>query len=125
MQKAPKDIDSYIELQPEKARGILESLRRIVKSAVPEAEELISYQMPAFRFHGMLVWFAAFKNHYTIFIPSYLHKDFPGEVDSFELTKSGAGIKLPFSQPVPADVLTRILKAKAKANLEKEQLKSG
>jgi len=55
MRSAAKDIDAYIDLQSEIARSILSEIRQTIKKAVPEAEELISYQMPAFRYHGMLV----------------------------------------------------------------------
>jgi uncharacterized protein YdhG (YjbR/CyaY superfamily) len=60
---ASKDIDAYIEMQPENVRGVLEKFRQTIRKAAPEAEEAISYQMPAFRFHGMLVYFAAWKTH--------------------------------------------------------------
>ena len=58
----PKDIDSYIAEQSEEVQPILQKLRQTIKKAAPKAEEVISYQMPAFKYHGMLVYFAANKN---------------------------------------------------------------
>ncbi len=56
-------IDEYIATFPENVRSILEELRQAIRESAPEAEEAISYQMPAFKLNGILVWFAAFKNH--------------------------------------------------------------
>ena len=124
MDPTETDIDAYILLQPEKVRGILTELRQTIRKAVPEAEELISYRMPAFRFHGMLVWFAAFSRHYSIFIPRHLLNDFSEDLKPFELSKSGSGIKIPIDNPVPVKLLSKILKSGARANLEKSKLKT-
>lgn len=124
MRSSAKDISDYIEQQPENVRAILEELRQTIKKAVPEAEEIISYQMPAFRFHGMLVWFAAFKNHYSIFIRPHILSVFIEELKPFELSKSKSAIKISLDKPVPADLLTKIVKSAAKTNLENAQLKT-
>lgn len=123
MRSAAKDIDAYIDLQSDIARSILSEIRHTIKKAVPEAEELISYQMPAFRYHGMLVWFAAFNHHYSIFIPRHILNLFEEELKPFELSKSKSAIKIPFNEPVPVRLLSKIIKSGAKVNLEKEQLK--
>jgi uncharacterized protein YdhG (YjbR/CyaY superfamily) len=123
MRSAAKDIDTYIELQSENTRSILSEIRQTIQKAVPEAEELISYQMPAFRYHGMLVWFAAFNHHYSIFIPRHILKFFEEELKPFELSKSKSAIKIPLDKPVPVKLLSKIIKSGAKANLEKVQLK--
>jgi uncharacterized protein YdhG (YjbR/CyaY superfamily) len=124
MQSSVKDIDSYIEQHPESVRIILEELRQTIQKAVPGAEELISYQMPAFRFHGRLVWFAAFKYHYSIFFRQNVLQSFKEELKSFELSKSESAIKIPFNKPVPVQLLTKIVKSGAKANLDDAQLKT-
>jgi len=123
MRSAAKDIDTYIELHSENTRRILSEIRQTIKEAVPEAEELISYQMPAFRYHGMLVWFAAFNHHYSIFIPRQILNLFQEELKPFELSKSKSAIKIPLDKPVPVQLLSKIIKSGAKANLEKVQLK--
>ena len=124
MNSAIKEIDNYIIQQPENVRGILAELRQTIKKAVPEAEELISYKMPAFRFHGMLVWYAPFKNHYSIFVRPHILKNFKNELKAFETSKSNSAIKIPLDKPVPVDLLTRIIKLAAKVNLNNEELKT-
>lgn len=115
-----KDIDSYISLQPEHARKILTEIRKVIRKAVPDATETISYNMPAYKFHGMLIWFAVFKKHYTFFISSDILNQFLSELPVYELVESGSGIKFPLDLPVPAGFLTKIIKTRAKANLEKK-----
>jgi uncharacterized protein YdhG (YjbR/CyaY superfamily) len=112
MQAVAKNIDEYIDLQSEDVRATLINIRETIKKAVPEAEELISYQMPAFRFKKMLVWFAAFKKHYTIFFPGKVLQEFKDELQSYELVKSGAGIKIPLGTPVPDQLISKIIKAR-------------
>jgi uncharacterized protein YdhG (YjbR/CyaY superfamily) len=124
MDSDAKYIDTYIGQQPENIRVILAELRQTIKNAVPEAEELISYKMPAFRFHGMLIWYAPFKNHYSIFIRPHILKNFKEELKAFETSKSNSAIKIPLDKPVPVDLLTRILMLAAKVNLKNEELKS-
>jgi uncharacterized protein YdhG (YjbR/CyaY superfamily) len=123
MRSAAKDIDAYIDLQSEDTRSILSEIRQTIKKTVPEAEELISYQMPAFRYHGMLAWFAVFNHHYSIFIPRQILNLFQEELKPYELSKSKSAIKIPLDKPVPVKLLSKIIKSGAKANLEKAQLK--
>ncbi|MDP9230728.1 MAG: DUF1801 domain-containing protein, partial [Bacteroidota bacterium] len=59
-------VDDYLNNVPEKERAVLEKLRRTIKSVVPKAEEVISYQMPTFKYNGGLVSYAAFKNHCSL-----------------------------------------------------------
>jgi uncharacterized protein YdhG (YjbR/CyaY superfamily) len=117
----PKNVDEYLDTLHEDARIILEQLRGIIKKAVPEAEEVISYNMPAFKFHGMLVWFAAFKNHYSIFMRPRILEIFKDELKPYESTK--ATIKFSLDKPLPVRFVTKIIKFGAKENLEKSRLK--
>jgi uncharacterized protein YdhG (YjbR/CyaY superfamily) len=119
-----KDIDSYIESQPENVRDVLHQLRQTVKKTVPDAEELISYNMPAFRYHGMLVWFAAFNKHYSIFVRRHILNLYIEELKQFELSESRSAIKIPLDKPVPVQLLTKILKTGSQSNKENEKLKS-
>ena len=123
MREGAKDVNEYIELQSENVRNILTEIRQTIKKTVPDAEEFISYQMPAFRYHGMLVWFAAFTHHYSIFIPGQILNHFQDELKPFELSKSKSGIKIPLDKPVPVQLISKIIKSAAQANLEKAQLK--
>lgn len=120
-QLQPKNVQEYLDAFPDNIKATLEKIRNTIKKAVPEAEEIISYQMPAFKFHGMLIWFAAFKNHYSLFAPKALQV-FKDELTSFETTKSA--IKFPLDKPVPVQLVTKIVKFIAKENLIKEQLKT-
>jgi uncharacterized protein YdhG (YjbR/CyaY superfamily) len=117
-----KDIDNYIAIQPVEIRETLEKLRQIIKKNVPEAEELISYQMPSFRFHGKLVWFATFKNHYSVFFLPKVLEAFKDELTPYETTKSA--IKIPLDKRVPVSLITKLVKYGAKDNLEKVKIKS-
>ncbi len=65
----PESIDQYIAARPPQVRAILRKLRSTIKRAAPETEEIISYRIPAFRLHGILIYFAAFKNHIGVFPP--------------------------------------------------------
>ena len=122
MDLSTNDVDTFMAAQPENVRGILEKMRQIIKDAVPEAIELISYQMPAFKFHGMLAWYATFKNHYSLFVPKVL-PIFKDELMQYKLSKGG--IRFPLDHPIPVELVTKIIQYAAKVNLEKEQLKTG
>lgn len=122
MRTAAKDIDAYIEKQAEPVRPILGKIRQTVKKAVPGAEELVSYGMPAFKYHGVLIWFAVFNHHYSIFIRRHILTRFTQELKIFKLSDSGSAIKIPLNEPVPVRLLTKILKAAAKSNLESGKL---
>jgi len=119
MKPLPNEIEAYFAAQPENVRVILEKMRQTIREAVPEAVELISYQMPAFKFHGMLAWYAPFKNHYSLFVPKVLPV-FKDELKQYGLSKGG--IRFPLDHPVPVQLVTRIIQYAAKVNLEKAQL---
>ena len=114
-----KDIDSYISIQPEKVQGSLEKLRQTIKSVAPDAEEVISYGMPAFKWNGMLVGFAAARKHFG-FYPwngSTVEK-FKEDLKAYG-TSSGA-IRLPIDQPIPVTLIKKIVKYRMKENLVKK-----
>ena len=67
---APESVDEYLAKVPADMRAALQKLRKTIREAAPEAEEVISYHMPAFRHHGMLVYYAAFKDHCSFFMGS-------------------------------------------------------
>ena len=119
---AAKDIDTYIASQPQEIRPVLEKMRHIIKSAAPKAEEVISYGMPAFKYHGMLVGFAAWKNH-TGFYPwgSKAILEFKKELEGYETSKGA--IRFPNEKPLPVTLIKKIVKFRMKANLEKSKKK--
>lgn len=114
-------IDDYISFQPAPLRATLEQLRQTIKKAAPDAEEVISYQMPAFRFHGMLVYFAAFKNHFGFYPMPRALVAFKDKLTSYELGKGT--IKFPLDKPLPVKLVTEIVKFRVKENLDEKLLK--
>jgi len=120
METAVKNIDDYIALQPEKAQVFLEKLRQIIKATAPDAEEVISYGMPAFRYHGMLVYFAAFKNHYSLFpANSGLITAMKDELKMYKTSKGT--IQFTFEQPMPVALIKKIVKERVKQNILKSK----
>jgi uncharacterized protein YdhG (YjbR/CyaY superfamily) len=119
---ASKDIDAYIEVQPESVRGVLEKFRQTIRKAAPAAEEVISYQMPAFKYHGMLVYFAAWKNHIGFYPVSSGIKEFKKELSAYEVSKGT--VKFPLDKPIPFGLISKMVKFRVQENLEKVKLKS-
>ena len=116
-----KDIDEYIMLQPEQVKQTLEQLRQCIKKAAPESEEIISYQMPAFKFHGIVAYFAAFINHYSLFVRPNVLLVFKEKLTEFKLSKSA--IRFPINTSFPEELVTEIITFTVKQNLEKKLIK--
>lgn len=115
---ALKDTDSYIAAAPEAMRPLLEKIRLTIRKAAPGAEEVISYGMPAFRYKGMLVYFAAFKNHCSFFPGNAgLIAELKTELKPFRTSKGT--IQFTPENPLPAALVTRIVKLRVKQNEEK------
>ena len=107
-----KDVDTYILHAPKETRTKLSQLRQIVKSAAPEAEEVISYKMPYFKYQGALVGFAAFKDHIGFF--GTLTDQERSEFRNFEVGKGT--IRFPLDKPLPVASITKLVKARKKRN---------
>ena len=126
-QTAPKDMDEYIAGFPERIQEILQKIRATIKKAAPEAEETISYKMPAFNLQGHpLVYFAGCKKHIG-FYPAPIGRDeFKEEIAPYE---SGKGtLQFPLDQPIPYKLITKVVKFHARENLaraRKENLSTG
>lgn len=120
MEKDPKTIqansvDEYLQELPQPMRVVLEALRQVIKSAAPEAEELISYRIPTYKFKGPLVHFAAFKNHCSLItVNKSIVTDFEAELKLFKIT--GTTIQFTPEKPLPADLVTKIVMARIKEN---------
>jgi uncharacterized protein YdhG (YjbR/CyaY superfamily) len=115
-----KDIDTYISMQPETIQPSLQQLRQLIKSVAPEAEEVISYGMPAFKWKGMLVGFAAAKTHIG-FYPwnGSTVEYFKEELKSYG-TSPGA-IRFDNDKPLPVALIKKIIKWRMKENLTKQK----
>jgi uncharacterized protein YdhG (YjbR/CyaY superfamily) len=119
MEKQPKTIDDYIRNFPPETQAILQELRKAVRQAAPEAEETISYQMPAFRLNGILVYFAAAKKHIGFYPTGSAVDAFKGEIEQYRWSKGT--IRFPMDQPLPLDLVKRIVEFRVKENLQKKR----
>jgi uncharacterized protein YdhG (YjbR/CyaY superfamily) len=117
---APKDIDEYLGAVPEPARSALSKIRAAIRSVVPpEATETISYRIPAFKYKGMLVWFAAFSNHCSLFPTASVIKAFKNELKGFSTSKGT--IHFPVDKPVPTALIKKLVKARVAQNESKNR----
>ena len=114
-------IDEYISCQESTHQPLLIKLRETIRKAAPNAEEVISYNMPAFKFHGILVYFAAHEKHIGFYAMKAVMTVFK---DKLEHYRSGeATIRFGLDKPIPVKLVTAIVKYRANENLEKKQRK--
>ena len=109
-----KDVDEYLASVPKEARTTLEKLRRTIKAAAPMAAEVISYQMPMYKHHGMVVGFAAFKNHCSIFPGAAVMDAYKEELRQYDTSKGT--IRFPANKPLPATLVRKLVRARLKEN---------
>ncbi len=117
--KVFKTVDEYIATFPENVQIILEEMRQAIRESAPEAEEVISYRIPAFKLNGILVWFAAFKNHIGFYPTSSPMEVFKEELSGYEVSKGT--IRFPINKPVPLDLVKNIVRYRVKENLGKKR----
>jgi uncharacterized protein YdhG (YjbR/CyaY superfamily) len=120
-QTAPKDIDEYIAAFPNDVQEILEKIRMTIRKAAPDAEETIKYQMPTFTLHGNLLHFAAFKKHIGFYPAPRGIETFKDELSVYKGTEST--VRFPLDEPIPFDLISRIVKFRVKKNLERAEAK--
>lgn len=124
MQKSdqPANIEAYIAAAAPEVQQILQQVRRTIQTAAPTATEAISYGIPTFRLGGKnLVHFAAFKNHLGFYATPTGHEAFVAELSKF---KQGKGsVQFPLSEPMPLDLITRIVEFRVAQNLAKAKPK--
>jgi len=117
---APKTVDEYLAGVPEPARSTLNKIRAAIRSAVPpEATETISYRIPAFNYKGVLVWFAAFSNHCSLFPTASVVEAFKNELKGFSTSKGT--IHFPTDKPLPTALVKRLVKARVAQNESKKR----
>ena len=116
-----KTVDEYLSALPANTKAILKEMRKTIKQAAPQAEELISYNMPAFRLNGMLVYYAAYKEHIGFYPVSSAIKAFQKELSDYKTSKGT--IQFPIDRPLPFGLITKIVKFRVKENLEKAKSK--
>ena len=112
----PTTVDEYMATLPIDRRGPMETIREAVRAAAPDAVEVISYNMPAFRTHGQfLVSYDAFKRHYSLFPASGAVVDALGEALTPYLAGKGT-IRFPATQPIPVELVRRIVEVRLAEN---------
>lgn len=113
----PKTIDEYIAIAPAEVRPILERIRAIIRDVAPDAEEVISYRMPAFRLNGILVYFAAFKRHIGMFPP--VSGDATLEKKLAPYAGPKGNLRFPLDRPMPYALIERIVQHRVKQDRAK------
>ena len=118
---APQNIDEYLAGVPEPARSTLNKMRAAIRSALPPgAAETISYRMPAFKCKVVLVWFAAFSDHCSLFPTASVIEEFKNELEGFSTSKGT--IHFPTDKPLPIALIRRLVKARVAQNERKKRL---
>jgi uncharacterized protein YdhG (YjbR/CyaY superfamily) len=116
----PRNVDEYLAGVPEPARDTLSKMRAAIRSAVPpEATETISYQMPAFRHNVVLVWFAAFANHCSLFPTATVIEAFKDDLRGF--TTSKGTVQFPTDKPLPITLIKKLVKARVAQSKSKKR----
>ncbi|PYL82341.1 MAG: hypothetical protein DMF21_02605 [Verrucomicrobia bacterium] len=107
----PRNVDEYLARVPEPARSTLNRIRAVIRSAVPPAAtETMSYGMPAFRYKEVLVWFAAFSDHCSLFPTASVIEAYKKELRGFYTSKGT--IHFPTDKPLPAALIKKLVKAR-------------
>jgi len=109
-----ENIDAYLSARPPSVRKILERIRRVVRKAAPGAEETISYGIPAFRLNGVLLYFAAFKNHIGLYPPIRGDARLQRAIAPYAGEKGNLRFRL--DEPIPYDLIERIARLRARQN---------
>ena len=117
------EIETYIKQFPDNVQEILQKLRKLVKNNAPQAEELFSYGMPAYKTNKKpLVYFAAFKNHIGFYATPSGHSEFKTELSKY---KQGKGsVQFPLNNPIPYKLIERIVQFRVTENNKKANAKT-
>lgn len=116
--KPPKNFAEYLAAAPKPARSALRKMRAAIRSAAPrEAAETISYRIPAFQYKGILVWFAAFSSHCSLFPTAAVIAEFKDDLKGYSTSKGT--IHFPLDRPLPIALIKKIVKVRV-AQIEKK-----
>lgn len=119
--RPPETIDEYIAAFPADVRAILKKIRATARKAAPQATEKISYRIPALAMKGILIYFAAFKKHIGVYPPIRGDKKLDQALAPYRGEKRN--LKFPLDEPMPYDLIARIVKLRVKQQLEKARAK--
>jgi len=115
-ESAFKSVDEYIASKPASIQVLLQQVRNAIKEVLPEAEEVISYQMPAFKQGSILVWYAAFKNHIGFFPKTAAMSEFKDKLSPYKTSKGT--IQFPYDRPLPLGLIKEIVQFRLKEILK-------
>lgn len=108
---SPKSVDEYVSRIPEPSQSMLLKIRAVVRSTLPaEAAEVISYQMPAFKLGKIVVWFAAFQSHCSLFPTAAVMAQFTDELAAYKTSKGT--VQFPLDKPLPVALIKKIVRAR-------------
>ncbi|MBX3442220.1 MAG: DUF1801 domain-containing protein [Planctomyces sp.] len=117
----PADMDAYIARFPADVQAVLQQVRQTIRAAAPDAREVISYQMPAFRQHGILVFFAAWKNHIGLYPPISGDKALEKAIARYAGPKGN--LQFPLDEPMPLGLIRKIVQLRVKQDQAKADAK--
>ena len=119
-----KSVDEYIASQPKAVQDVLECVRNIIRKTVPVADEVISYKSPTYKLHGSaVIYFAGWKKHYSLYpATDHVVAALKDDLVPYEVRKGT--IRFPLSRPVPAKLIERITRLRAKEVAEVEKVKA-
>lgn len=107
-------VAEYIALFPQSTQKLLKEVRKAIKEAAPQAEEMISYNMPGYKLDGMLVWFAGYKNHIGFYPKTAAINLLQKELSGYKTSKGA--IQFPIDQPMPVELIKKIVSYRVKEN---------
>jgi uncharacterized protein YdhG (YjbR/CyaY superfamily) len=116
-----KTVDEYISTFPVSTQKILKDVRKTIHEAAPQAEDVISYNMPALKFKGVLVYYAAYEKHIGFYPTNSGIEAFKDQLRNYKFSKGA--IQFPIDEPIPFNLITRIVKFRMKEVQEKEKAK--
>ena len=115
MARGPESVEEYLASLPVTVQEIIENLRAVIRSAAPGSQEIFRYRIPIFEHHGHLVGYAAYQDHYSLHLMSPgLMKRFENELSPY--SKTTATIHFSFDEPLPKDLIFRLVKARMAEN---------
>jgi uncharacterized protein YdhG (YjbR/CyaY superfamily) len=119
---APLNVEEYLVSFPEATQHLIGRLRKTIGESAPLAEEFISYQMPAYKQNGILVYFAAYEKHIGFYATPNGHEAFKKELSKYKIGKGS--VQFPLDEPLPFSLIGKIVKFKVKENSKKAKSKA-
>ena len=105
-------VDAYFSAFPPATKKLLRQMRETIRAAAPDAREVVSYNMPAFKLKGLLVWYAAYKQHIGFYPKPSTLQAFKKELSGYKGSKGA--VQFPLDEPLPLDLITRMVKFRVK-----------